>query len=104
MLKFECNKGTASISGSGSTAELATDVIACIYSVWKNISDKDAFKNVVKAAINDDVPFSEDMKSAEEKLKAKIEKKAEKAYKVLDEIKDMLKDAGFDVGDKDEAE
>lgn len=102
MLKYERNKGKASISGSGSTAELATDVIACIYSVWNNISDKDAFKNVIKAAINDDVPFSEDMKVAE--LKDKQKKKEKKAYKVLDEIKDMLKDAGFDAGDEDETE
>lgn len=100
MLKYECNKGKASISGSGSTAELATDVIACIYSVWNNISDKEAFKNIIKAAINDDVPFSENMKVAEEKLKAK----KKEAYKVLDEIKDMLKDAGFDAGDEDETE
>lgn len=98
MLKFECNKGTASISGSGSTTELAIDVIACIYSVWKNISDKDTLKNIIKAAVNDDVPFSAGMKAAEEKVKAK------KAYKVLDEIKNMLKDAGFDAGDEDEAE
>lgn len=100
MLKYEYNKGKASISGSGSTAELATDVIACIYSVWNNISDKEAFKNIIKAAINDDVPFSENMKAAEEKLKAK----KKEAYKVLDEIKEMLKGAGFDVGDEDEAE
>ena len=59
MFKWECNKGTASISGSGSTAKLAADVIACIYSVWNNISDKDAFRDVIKAAVNDDVPFSE---------------------------------------------
>lgn len=98
MLKFECNKGEVSISGFGSTAELATDVIACIYSVWENISDKDAFKGAIKAAVNDDIPFSDRMKAAEEKVKAK------KDYKVLDEIKNILKDAGFDVGDKDEAE
>lgn len=96
MLKWECNKGVASISGTGSTSELATDVIACIYSVWTNIIEKDAFKELIKAAINDDVPFSEEMKAAEKKLKAK---KVEKAYKVLDEIKDMLKDAGYDTGE-----
>lgn len=98
MLKFECNKGKTSISGSGSTTELTADVLACIYSVWKNISDKDTFRDAIKAAVNDDVPFSDGMKAAEEKVKAK------KAYEVLDEIKNMLKDAGFDVGDEDEAE
>lgn len=97
MLKFECNKGKISISGAGSTAELAADVITCIYSVWKNINDdKDTFKGVIKVAVNDDVPFSEKMKAAKEKVKAK------NAYKVLDELKDLLRNAGFNTGDEED--
>lgn len=102
MLKWECNKGVASISGTGSTAELATDVIACIYSVWKNITEREAFKELIKAAVNDDVPFTEELEAIDKKLKAKATEK--KAYKVLDELKDLLKDAGFNTGDEDEAE
>ena len=38
------------------------------------------------------------MNAAEEKVKAK------KIHNVLDDLKELLKDAGFDTGDEDEAE